>query len=491
MRLFEPIEKSGFFWLPADVNNRLPGILRISKLGEVKLEVSGFSPDPLNPFSSRLLDAPLLGPRYKFFSRIVGIVGKNERITLEECSFVDGVSHLDGGLWGTTFRANRAFVGSIYGDRQDVTFSKINFSVEGLDEWLGISGIHTDYNWNEKRIFIDFKFPEDIALQLPDEMEMNFVFTWALSPLSSVTTEASITQKAYISLRSRELRPLDDFVDLIFKLRDFFCFAMDKTVALESITGYSKDITQSIRNGEEDKILEIPIKIYYRSLPYSEEKPKVRRFDMLFLYRRDVENELEKILEGWLKNYGNSEPAFNLYFASKSGINGYLESLFLSLIQGIETLHRRNSQETKRPNEEFEQLRNRIFENVPEDAKKWLEEKLKYANELSLRQRLRRMIKPFERFFGNKGEQDSFISKVVNTRNYLTHYDDSLARQAADENDLWMLYRKLEALFQLHFLRLVGMENESIISIVRQNTALKDKLGIEPPDLPPSPTQKM
>lgn len=488
MRLPEPIEKSGFFWLPEDANTCLPGILRISKLGEVKLEVSGFSPDPS---SSRLLDDPLVGPKDKFFSRIVGIVGKNEQVTLEECSLVDGVSHL-GGLRSATFGANRAFVGSIYGDRQDVTFSKINFSVEGLDEWLGISGIHTDYNRNEKRTSIDFKLPEAIALHLPDEMEMNFVFIGTPSPLSLVTTEASITQKAYISLRSRELRlrPLDDFTNLIFKLRDFFCFAMDKTVALESVTGYSKDITQSIRNGEEDKILEIPIKIYYRSLPYSEEKPKVHLPDMLFFYG-DVENELGKILEGWLKNYGNSEPAFNLYFASKSGINGYLEFLFLSLVQGIETLHRRNFQETKRPNEKFEKLRNRIFENVTEDEKKWLEEKLKYANELPLRQRLRRMIKPFKSSFGNKRERDSFISKVVNTRNYLTHYDDSLARQAADGTDLWMLSRKLEALFQLHFLRLVGMENESIISIVRRNTALRRKLGIEPPDPPLSPTQKM
>ena len=40
MRFSEPIEKSGFFWLPEDAENKVPGILRISELGEVTLKIS-------------------------------------------------------------------------------------------------------------------------------------------------------------------------------------------------------------------------------------------------------------------------------------------------------------------------------------------------------------------------------------------------------------------------------------------------------------------
>ena len=210
---------------------------------------------------------------------------------------------------------------------------------------------------------------------------------------------------------------------------------------------------------------------------------------MLFLYR-DVVNEFEEILHRWLKNYETSEPAFNLYFASKSGAHKYLDGNFLSLVQGIETLHRRNSQETPMPEEEFSNLVDTILKNVPNDKKELIKEKLKYANELSLRKRLRKMIEPFRNFFGSSNGRQSFISKVASTRNYLTHYDSKLASEAASGKDLLMLYMKLEALFQLHFLRLIGIKDESISAIVEANRALRYKLGFEPLKPPPSPSSQ-
>ena len=38
MRLSEPIEKHGFFWLPEDTENQVPGILRISESGGITLK---------------------------------------------------------------------------------------------------------------------------------------------------------------------------------------------------------------------------------------------------------------------------------------------------------------------------------------------------------------------------------------------------------------------------------------------------------------------
>ena len=40
MRLSEPIEKPGFFWLPEDAENPQPGILHISESGRVTLTIS-------------------------------------------------------------------------------------------------------------------------------------------------------------------------------------------------------------------------------------------------------------------------------------------------------------------------------------------------------------------------------------------------------------------------------------------------------------------
>lgn len=245
MRLSENIEKSGFFWLPEDTQNRLPGVLRISKSGEITLEVFQLS-DPLWSADGNL-------------NRIVGIID-NTLITLDKC-FYRKKPLLPSGVSTATIDVHRAFIVASYGEREEATFSKVTFSVEGLDEWLAISGLNVKHNLEDKNVSIYFKLPQEIALHLPDGIELKFGFTATVpSPLGFNITKATINQKSHIALISENVRPLDDFLPLVFKLHVFLCFAIDKIVSLESIVG------------EKD---EIPVKIHCQSLPYSETIPKI------------------------------------------------------------------------------------------------------------------------------------------------------------------------------------------------------------------------
>ena len=481
MRLPEPIEKHGFFWLPDDDENKIPGILRISESGEITVEVSQFSESRFYAFNKRRLGgAPdrlnvtlTLNRSENRIDRVVGIIG-NDLITLDKCLYDNWkLDLLAVGVSTSTIHATRAFIGVNYDEGEEIAFSTLEFSMEGLDEWLSFSGFQTERNWEEGSHSIHFRFPKEIALNLPDGIELKFFFRLAHS---LVFTEGHITQKAYISLKSKKLRPLEDFLDLVFKLHNFLCFAIDKTVSIDSVTGYSSEITQEYQDGQKR---EIPIKIYERNEPNSETKLKIHQHNMLFGYG-NVSDQLEEILIKWLENYEISKPAFNLYFASKSGGHKYLEGKFLSLAQGIETLHRRNFQGTRMPEDEFRNLIDTILNAVPDDGQRqWIDEKLKYANELSLRNRIKQMIEPFKDLYGNKKERNSFISKVVDTRNYLTHFDSSLEDKAAGVEDLWKLCLKLEVLFQLHFLRLIGIDDNAIKSMVHENFALRNNLGFE------------
>lgn len=74
MRLSEPIEKHGFFWLPEDAKNQVPGILRISELGEVMLEISYFHNLRLSVLKNRPLGYPPSGSEDRNLKRIIGII---------------------------------------------------------------------------------------------------------------------------------------------------------------------------------------------------------------------------------------------------------------------------------------------------------------------------------------------------------------------------------------------------------------------------------
>ena len=223
---------------------------------------------------------------------------------------------------------------------------------------------------------------------------------------------------------------------------------------MDSVTGHSPEITRPDGAGGEHKV---PIKVHYRENGSSGKKQETSSHRMLFLYR-DIEGQIEEMLANWLHSYKVFGPALDGYFTSMANTSQYLEDEFLQRARGIETIHRRSSTDTVMPKEEFEELVAHLVASSPNDRREWLKGELKYANGLSLRRRLRLMIEPFERFFGDHRQQRAFVNNVVITRNYLTHYDTSLENQAAEGRELLQLTRKLEVLLQLHMLQFIGFD---------------------------------
>ena len=173
------------------------------------------------------------------------------------------------------------------------------------------------------------------------------------------------------------------------------------------------------------------------------------------------------------------EPIFNLYFAVSSSRFMHLEGGFLFLVHGIESLHRRSSSETRMPVEEFNAAVETVLQGSPDALRCLVQEKLKYANEISLRKRIRQMIGQFNDLFGSKSTRNRFINRVVSTRNYLTHYDAAIKDEAVtDPEELLRLHFRLEALIQLHLLRLLGIDYAHIRKIAIRYPPLRRKLGI-------------
>ena len=68
------------------------------------------------------------------------------------------------------------------------------------------------------------------------------------------------------------------------------------------------------------------------------------------------------------------------------------------------------------------------------------------------------------------------IRSIVDTRNYLTHYDESLEKNAADGTELWALCQKMEAMFQLHILNILGFSENEVSEIYKNSENLRKKI---------------
>ena len=166
----------------------------------------------------------------------------------------------------------------------------------------------------------------------------------------------------------------------------------------------------------------------------------------------------------------------NLYFGVTTGGLRYLDAKVLALAHGLESYHRKTSDETRMDKSNFESLGETLKAQCPEKYQEWLYEKLEYGNELNLRQRIKRIIEPFKEFIGNADQRDKLIGSIVNTRNYLTHYDESKKSIAASGDKLIHLYLKMEAIFQLCILQELGFTQTEIKSVLDKSYRLRKKL---------------
>lgn len=460
MRIEEEYLKTGYFWLPENPDKKIPGTLAIKDGGDIELEIVGLFDDSIKALNE---DGDL--------SRIIGHVEKDGLITLDNC-FYKNKNISFGGISKSKVHVHNVLSGVAYDKDEAVTFNTFSFSVDCLDEWVHISGINVDNDYENRTAKISYEPPENFNFKLDNKMDLEVCFAYTLPGFPNIT-EAKITQRVYFKLKSEPLRPLSDFTETAYKIVNFLCFAIDDTVSIKRVSATSNEILTDGGNGN---TYPVSISVYYASIPFTEKVPKKTWHDMLFTFGVIKENA-QDVINNWIKSYVTISPALSLYFSTKVGAQRYLDGKFLALAQGLETYHRRTSTETLMDKDMFNSLVSEILEHCPEERTDWLQGRLIHGNEINLGKRIKSIIEPFKEHIGNSKLRSKLIRSIVGTRNYLTHYDEDLKESAAKGKDLWVLCLKMEAIFQLHFLKLIGFSDEEISRVIENSYTLKRKIN--------------
>jgi hypothetical protein len=99
---------------------------------------------------------------------------------------------------------------------------------------------------------------------------------------------------------------------------------------------------------------------------------------------------------------------------------------------------------------------------------------LRYANQFSLRTRLRKIAERLSsnfpiQFIAAEDPRRNFVNKVVDTRNYLTHFDPDLQNKAAEGEELYDLTQKLKTLLEICLLEELGLSLDEIRMMTSKN----------------------
>jgi ApeA N-terminal domain 1 len=172
MRIKEEFKKSGYFWLPSAPERKIPGTLYISDGGNIELEV-------IELFN---LSLDIMYDDDDNLERIVGVIEEDGCVTLDNCFYKQKNRSFGGVSKKSLVYVEKAFVGVEYEEKESTHFNTFRFSVEGIDEWVGISGIKVvhKYNSTEELIAstINYLPPEAIVLNLNNGMQLLITFSW-------------------------------------------------------------------------------------------------------------------------------------------------------------------------------------------------------------------------------------------------------------------------------------------------------------------------
>lgn len=408
MKVSEKKEFVGKFYLPSNPGHKIPGTLEIGLNGEVRLEMSGnFEPSPRN---ESLWDIPLIN----------GEVADVWCVTLLDCRYRNLAF---GGRPKTTHIVARCALCNLdatYEKKEEVEFNNLRFSVEHLNRWLGFVGVKQTGD-PIKGMTIDYVLPKGITIKLGGGIETKFAFdaSWSLPRADGI----KIDQYAHIEIASEQPRSLSYLTDLVGKINVFLCMATDEVVCIKNVA--------IPKNGYRDTV-----QIYYQSFIRAEESRKWNTTYSLCTFF-DIEENFPAILNRWIETYELTRPTYSLYLLCKMGEAGYVENMFLSLVQALENLC-----------------------EAGYALYGWPKNK-------GLKQKLKKLIFTFKDLIPRDqvAMWDEIIEDAVGVRNYLTHYSKTAPKfKEKSENPgvVYFLYKKMEVIIQLHFLKQIGFDNREI-----------------------------
>jgi hypothetical protein len=468
MRVSEPFIRSGYFWLPSQPSSRLPGTLSIKNGGEVELEILG-NFDPLEQQSLVQDVHPVV--------RVNGEIERDGLVTLDDCHYRQKSLSIFGGVSKSTLGVSRLVIGCAFDESEKLEFNSFRFTVDGLQEWVRRNAIHVNYHTESTGATINFVLPKDIAICHLSTHEIGVALSFGGALPGTQIDQASVRLDAYIQLSSENLCSVENFTEVAYRIVGFLRLGMNCQVSIKEVYVARYDIVYDF--GEDEKPKQ-QLQYVYQSLPFSQQPPEVRAHSFLFSYP-DVQHRIGEFLVNWINAYETLDIVLGLYLAATSGKFYYLTERFLTLARGLETLHRRENPDAEfLPKPQYVELKQLLMKSCPPEHKKWLSQRLHFANEPFLANRLNDLISPFKSMLQTVSEADLLVKRTVKTRNYLTHFDIDSKTKAATGLVLWNICNRLEAILCLQLLVRAGFSQTELTEIMKRPNKLREKFDSSP-----------
>ena len=117
----------------------------------------------------------------------------------------------------------------------------------------------------------------------------------------------------------------------------------------------------------------------------------------------------------------------------------------------------------------------------PPELREWLGRSLQFGNQRSFAERLRELAQ-IHPLLGPEvfGDVPQFVRRVTDTRNYLTHWDETTKGKAARGMELWPLCEQLAVVLEACLLGEIGFSEDLIAESIRRASRHYSAIRLNP-----------
>lgn len=449
-----PLSLQGLWWLPETPDDRETGTLTFDQIAGAKLNVIGrlapYETDPMGVGGERDV--------------IHGFTTTGQPVTLLKTFIVKSQFGFPG-IATETWHVRTVAVGAHFSSAEEGVFSRAWVRFDGIARWL------------ENDPFVEIQDFDARITKLtvckPDRQQLGVI------PGAKVYSGSNLKSgrdgdERWTSV-SEAMIAID--ADAPQTLNWHFVAAVKMRFLVELFYGRPLSLTKlMVELPSEPKAEGYPpyadVEIYAQMIGGDDKLSPIDRPPMLTA--PVLLNAAPKALADWFAQYETLSAAMHLLSTVASDRRMFMNVRFLLAVQAVETFHREACPGTIIPENEHGEIVKALTAAVPptttQEMREKLQSMLQYANEPSLRQRLRALIAQARDGRGDvmPAYDKSFINAVVATRNHETHHGerpDNLLTGA----DMYWAIRRLVVLLTVLFLRRLGLPSDAVDAVIARH----------------------
>lgn len=379
-------------------------------------------------------------------------------ITLIDCITTKTALGAGGVGLPTNLIANRGVFGGHVAGLDNLSLTSFTVELSSLSDWTCVRPAKPDVAPSGGCVSIHFVRPDPIHVTLPDKpFDVNISHGWS-APQSS--TSITIRWHAGFTIAAREKIPFPEASEAASQFQNLMSLLIGHHISARLI---------AIKT-EEDPSSQLKLLFAQRGKP---DRCDVHPAEMLLPYEM-ITSEFPAIVAAWFARSDQAVLAANVFFGAQLLESPVVNVKFLAAAQAAESYHRGLGTGLYMDQAAYDNAVTELVRHIPagieSDHRQSLKSRLKYGNEFSLRKRLHAL---FERVPDNvaariAGNVPQFVGKVVDTRNYFTHYDHASRAGAFAAKDAYVAAERLRVLVVAHLLHDLGIGDDKLLSVLER-----------------------